>query len=98
MDNEHKGSFTEETRNSMKKSFKNSFKMINSVMEGALGKTRDARTFNMPGIRLVGESEFKKQEVCQVCFVGFSKLKRQHHCRVCANAVCSDCSTSLMNK
>jgi hypothetical protein len=50
------------------------------------------------GLKLIDKTHYRKQEICQVCFIKFNKFTRQHHCRVCANAVCSGCSPSSINK
>ena len=73
-----------------------SFKMGDSVL--GTGKNRKIRNLELKNLQLVDKDAYRKQEECQVCFITFGKLNRQHHCRVCANAVCSDCSASCINK
>lgn len=75
----------------------NSFKMSESVLAGS-GGNRKVVNLKVANIKLYDKNDYKKQEVCQVCFVAFSTLNRQHHCRICANAVCSSCSVSSINK
>ena len=79
-----------------------SFRMATSVL--GPNATRKAYTLNVPSINkfkidlaLKDKEEYKKQPECQVCFGIFSKFG-QHHCRICANAVCSSCSYSTINK
>lgn len=99
MDNEHRNSEIEgkdSRTKSLMGSFKGSFKMAESLL--VPGSNKKVVNLDIPGIKLADKDKHKKQEVCQVCFVGFSTLTRQHHCRICANAVCSSCSNSSINK
>ena len=77
-------------------SFMGSFKLANSV----LGTSGNKKVLNLEvkGLKMYDKDKYKKQEQCQVCFMKFTTRKRQHHCRICANAVCSDCSPSNINK
>ena len=52
----------------------------------------------LPDIELKGKEMYKKQPYCMICFRNFTTTFRQHHCRVCVNAVCADCSRSMVNK
>lgn len=52
----------------------------------------------LPDVELKGKEQYKKQPYCMICFRNFTTTFRQHHCRVCVNAVCGDCSRSMVNK
>lgn len=62
------------------------------------GVNKKIVNLQIQNIKLINKEKYKKQEKCQVCFINFTKINRQHHCRVCANAVCSQCSPSTINK
>ena len=53
---------------------------------------------NNTDIELKGKELYKKQPFCYICSRNFTTTFRQHHCRVCVNAVCNDCSRSMVNK
>ena len=84
------------SRLSRTQSLLNSFKMTDSLFVSTSNKS--VVNLEINNLKLITKGEYKKQETCQVCFVRFTKLNRQHHCRVCANAVCSACSPSSINK
>jgi hypothetical protein len=55
-------------------------------------------TLNLSDLALRGKEHYKKQPYCVICLRTFTNFFRQHHCRVCANAVCGDCSRSVINR